>query len=240
MERKREIPQHVQQQLKEKRFVLSREEFSEKRFDGFRKVFESLKQAYPEIISAHVFGSMTKGYATPQSDIDIFLFVQDEKQDENRLLALETEFKWALDTRLNIPYSNLEMVMVNQNFYDGLMKRVKGADEGSDLSEAEWIELAKPFIGVSIGDSSEIRKRILEKLANFPNGNGVWKNIVNYVRLFEHNLINFSRGPDSEADRYIFSTPRISDTGEYKNLYPQTVQDAFLYYVERKPFRGKK
>ena len=61
--------------LEKKRFVLSGNPEIKKRLSILREAVKELKLEYPEIISFLLFGSCTKGYASPESDIDGYLLV---------------------------------------------------------------------------------------------------------------------------------------------------------------------
>ncbi|OGZ96331.1 MAG: hypothetical protein A3I44_05920 [Candidatus Sungbacteria bacterium RIFCSPLOWO2_02_FULL_51_17] len=241
MEKKREIPAEVKSLLETRRFILSPEKFSKERLNAFRGVFETLKEKYPEVLSAHVYGSMTKGYATPLSDIDITLFVEDRNQNDERWLGIEADFNWLTDSRLNVPFSNIGVFPISREILDKLInKAAQDKSSVSEMSEFEWLSLARPFTGISVGSIIDYRKYILEKLKELPNGELIWKKIIDFVRIFERNLIDLEKEQDLIDDYYESEKkPSITDRGEYKSLYPQTIQEAFHYYVERKSFRDQ-
>ena len=65
--------------LQEKRYVISKEENARKKFEVFREIFWRVEKEHPEIIGATLFGSMVKGTAGLNSDIDAFIFVDLDK-----------------------------------------------------------------------------------------------------------------------------------------------------------------
>ncbi len=67
----------------EKRFVLSKEDFSKKRLGVLKEEVDALKEKYPEVLSFCVYGSMVKGTAHERSDIDGWLFVDSKKASES-------------------------------------------------------------------------------------------------------------------------------------------------------------
>lgn len=80
----------------DKRFVLSKEEFSKQRLDAVKQEVDALRQKYPEVLSLCLFGSMVKGTAHEGSDIDGYLFIDTsviaEQEDvaEEQILDEET------------------------------------------------------------------------------------------------------------------------------------------------------
>lgn len=76
----------------DKRFVLSREKFAKERIQGVREVVDEIKQQYPEALSFTMFGSMVKGTARPESDIDGYLFigVDEAKQQKKQFDLIES------------------------------------------------------------------------------------------------------------------------------------------------------
>lgn len=71
-ERKENPPGYQEQ---EKRFLLSEEDFAKERLRGVKEVVSEIKKDNPEVLSFCMFGSMVKGAAKPESDIDGYLFV---------------------------------------------------------------------------------------------------------------------------------------------------------------------
>mgnify|MGYP003393243005 CR=1 FL=1 len=75
-----------------KRFVLSPEEFSKERLAAVKGVMGEIQSKYPEVLSLCMFGSMVKGTAHKESDIDGYLFIdtsliaQKENIPEERII----------------------------------------------------------------------------------------------------------------------------------------------------------
>lgn len=59
----------------EKRFVIQTEDFAQKRVEALSVAVESLKKEYPEVISATLFRSLSRGDTKEDSDIDAVLYV---------------------------------------------------------------------------------------------------------------------------------------------------------------------
>lgn len=68
-ERRKEAPEA----LETKRFKISSNPELRERLRNLRKVIEKVQTNHPEVISVGLFGSMVKGYATEESDIDIYV-----------------------------------------------------------------------------------------------------------------------------------------------------------------------
>jgi len=61
-----------------KRFLLSSHPELKKRLALLQKVVRDFQKQYPEFISLGLYGSLIKGYATPESDIDADIFIDQE------------------------------------------------------------------------------------------------------------------------------------------------------------------
>jgi len=67
----------------DKRFLLSREQFSKDRIEALREEIDAMKSKYPEVLSLCLFGSMVKGTAHEESDIDGYLLLILHSQQKN-------------------------------------------------------------------------------------------------------------------------------------------------------------
>lgn len=65
-----------------KRFLLSSNPEIKKRLAGLKEIVRDLQNRYPEFISLSLYGSLVKGYATPKSDIDAALFIDEDVERE--------------------------------------------------------------------------------------------------------------------------------------------------------------
>jgi len=59
--------------LERKRFLLSRNPELKERLEILQVLVYEMQKEHPEIISLSLFGSLTKGYATPESDYDGYI-----------------------------------------------------------------------------------------------------------------------------------------------------------------------
>jgi predicted nucleotidyltransferase len=64
---------------KPKRFPLQKEEFARRKTCALQKTIELVKEEYPEIIGATLFGSLAQGRAHENSDIDTYIFIDTER-----------------------------------------------------------------------------------------------------------------------------------------------------------------
>lgn len=67
-----------------KRFVLSKEDFSNERLTAVKEEVEEIKEKYPEVLSLCMFGSMVKGTAHEGSDVDAYLYIDSAKAAERK------------------------------------------------------------------------------------------------------------------------------------------------------------
>lgn len=81
--------------LEVKRFSLSANPEVKARLRKLQDIVYKLKEEYPGIISLSLYGSLTKGYATKESDVDAFLHVASEvyKDDEDYLNEMTKHFE---------------------------------------------------------------------------------------------------------------------------------------------------
>lgn len=69
---------NVFDEIKDKRFLFSRNPEIKKRIMLLHKTVKELKKEYPELISFNLFGSLSKGYAIEESDIDGVFFIDED------------------------------------------------------------------------------------------------------------------------------------------------------------------
>jgi hypothetical protein len=69
-----------------KRFNLSSEDFAQARIHAVKGTMEEMKERFPEVLAASLFGSLVKGKVTEESDTDIVVFVDPEliHQDDSQ------------------------------------------------------------------------------------------------------------------------------------------------------------
>ncbi len=103
----------VKPRLEKKRFHLSSQEFAKERLQAIRDAYSTFSEAHPEeVIDFSLYGSLTKGYAEPDSDVDGIFFVNEDKvkdavwgQENAEVLQLfkkELTGKLTIDIKLQI------------------------------------------------------------------------------------------------------------------------------------------
>jgi predicted nucleotidyltransferase len=72
------------QPQKDKRFSLSKEDFARERVGAIKEIVTELKNEHPEVLSFCMYGSMVKGTARLESDVDGYLFVDASEAGEGQ------------------------------------------------------------------------------------------------------------------------------------------------------------
>lgn len=145
----------------DKRFSLNKEDFARKRMAIIQKKVKEMKEGHPEVLSLCLFGSMVKGKARPESDIDGFLFVETEEADdfaqptnlknsEEERLAKSIEKNYQDELRSGLTgllhlteeqTQDLHVMPINKQLVDkGLTKILKAFESEKDYKKAhdEW------------------------------------------------------------------------------------------------------
>src|SRR3989344_4502474 len=66
----------------EKRFTIQKDEGVREKVHLLQSVIAEMQKEYPEIVGATLFGSLSSGQASKESDIDAYVFVDYEKAAE--------------------------------------------------------------------------------------------------------------------------------------------------------------
>lgn len=216
--------------LEKKRFHLATEQFSKERLDALKQGFEEFQTQHPEVISFSLFGSMSKGYAKPDSDIDGWLFVSSEAENAEKL---GEKFREVVGKELTGVGLSVFVEPISGRDFDDLLDDMAKTYEGAKTRSASVsIEEAIPylnvkaerigkiFMGISFGHGlNEYRAGVLQKLQSLGSfGETVWKEIMNRVRLYER----FPRRSDSDVIEM--------QKGKYARLYPNTLAEAIKVY----------
>ncbi len=240
--------------IQRKRFHLSREPFAKERLRALKEEFARFQERHPEALSFHLYGSLSKGYAVPESDVDGILFfsLDNAREKPHDFESAPQEFEEAVGRRLGIKGQNsgchfkmhvlghaglhVDLVTIHRAF-EKIKERHPFDFENLDahwnifglsqLTSPIFDKLVDIFRGVAIGRGIyPYRRQILEELkTGGAVGEKVWNAIICSLRVEER---AFEKGRLSDHDVF---------EGKYENLYPQTIDDAIKYFVERKPFR---
>ncbi len=239
--------------LERKRFRVSLDGLWRNRLHVAREAVLELQKQHPEIIALNFYGSATKGYANAESDMDALLFLDGKSvSDEERILlertgslSLSDELKQDIQRRLgdnDHPELSFTVRIINQedinNSLDEILNAIESLGNSTSRINDEVFyfgqkceSLGEIFTGISVGSTLlEYRKTFLEKLLSRGEaGQVLWKEIIGYIRKKERPI-----------SRPGFEDVAVRDNSKYENLYPQTLEEAVRYFVEREPFRGSK
>lgn len=235
--------------LEKKRFHLSLDETWKKRLHVVKEAVQELQEQHPEIIGLSFYGSTTKGYATAESDLDALIFLDGEKVGQDERVALERtgaidlseELKRNIYKRLgeeHKPELSFTVRILDRDGIDHTLEELlRGVEArgntGQDMDNLvpyfghKCERLGELFTGINVGDKIlEYRKDFLEKLLSHgETGQMLWREIIGYVRKKERPILR----PGFE-DNAVHGN-------KYEDLYPQTLEQAMKYFVERKPWR---
>jgi len=237
--------------LEQKRFHLQSDEVWKKRLHSAREAVLGSQRQHPEIVALNFYGSVTKGYATSESDMDALLFLDGKSvSDDERLLLertgtlnlseeLKQDIQQSLGDKDNPELSFTVRILDQENVNDITGKLLEGiktkGSSGRDMDNFvpyfghKCERLGEIFTGISVGSGLlEYRKAFLEKLSSAGEaGQALWKEIVKRIRQKERPI-----------GRPGFEDLAVRDN-KYEDLYPQTLEQAMKYFVERKPWRSE-
>jgi predicted nucleotidyltransferase len=207
--------------LERKRFLLSNSPEIKKRLHKIQEIIYEMKEKYPEIISACIFGSMTKGYANKESDIDMYLILDQEKLDklmESKERENDEECVSELDYRLA---HDLKLQPEQITNVLGLAYSKKSITES--IKKGNFRYTPQLFL-MSIGrDIEGYRKAVLDELEKEGSeGEKDWRTIVDRLIEFE----NIGLPNDLREKR--------------RKFYPQTIAEAKKYFLHEEPELIKK
>jgi predicted nucleotidyltransferase len=187
-----------------------------------RRVVEEMKCEYPDLVGVGLFGSLVKGYARPDSDVDAFLYV-----DTNRVITKDPE---ASGVALVTPNSRTKFL--GEEFMRRIQERGRQIDHVfvgrldekfiktlfGRPGDASAKYLARFFM-VSLGkDILDYRASILDRLTAL----GVQGDRMFIAMMDElSSLENFGFSSDVEAQR--------------RALYPKTIDAARSYFLALQP-----
>ena len=197
--------------LDRKRFLLSASPEWKDRIRKLQDIVYELKKEYPEIISLSLYGSLTKGYANEESDIDAYLNIDEDVANKN--LRTQSRFFYEDIARKKIKdvlgLSDGQVRHVHSEFW-AESKIVKDASHGF----ASW-QIAQLFL-LSVGkDINKYRKVVFnesEKLG--ADGETYWQSIMDSLAFLENSGL---------------SKELIQKRGF---LYPKTLTEGRKYFLQ--------
>ena len=134
----------------QKRFVLSEQPFAKERLAVLQEVVGEIKREHPEILSLCLFGSMVKGAARLESDMDGYLFVDaglvatEFKKEESAVLEKVKDRTYFID-ELHKRYSVLlrEPLKIRLSLSDEQVKHLRVLPVSEQLLSKELVVLEK-------------------------------------------------------------------------------------------------
>lgn len=211
---RRDIASH-EPMLPKKRFLLSSSPEAKERLASLRRHVSDLMEIYPEFVGVGVFGSLLKGYASGDSDVDAYVFT-----DTRRLSRKERA-----DRRLAGTHSSgeqvkdeLELLLQLDGYGSSLGsislddKYMHGAEHGrGDLFEEAMLFL--PSIGKDIPYYRRETIRYMLRTRE-PLGDIMWKGMMDL--LWEYENAHLSKEVQmARRSLYLFS---LSEAAKYYSV----------------------
>ncbi len=214
-ERGKRIAEMASGPLETRRFFLSRNPELKQRIKKLSAVVKQLTREHPEIISFNLFGSLVKGYANEESDVDAILFVERSLIDTN---SRGKPFKY---------YDNLIRAGIKESLglQDSQTKHCIthwiSEEAVAQATKTGWpSDLAELFL-LSIGrDINRFRKVVFDTLETMgPEGEERWHRIMEELWYFENRNL-----PEKLL-------------AERRKLYPQTIAEGRKYFLQENDSR---
>ena len=197
--------------LERKRFLLSSSPEVKERLHKLQDLVYELKKEYPELICFSIYGSFTKGYAMPESDIDGH-FMVDEVLKSKKHSELELELHERLKKELNLTDTQI----IDTDVYLWSKERLRKL-----CHDPQWWNQQVPSLlfVMSVGRGiDEYRRVVFDELEGMGSqGEKVWKEII-------QSLINQENAGFSDE----FQKKR-------QNLYPKTLAEGRKYFLNEEP-----
>lgn len=196
--------------LDRRRFLLSRSLEWKERIKKLQEVFYEIKKDHPEVVSLSLFGSLTKGYANEESDVDGWLNIDNDKTPKNSSPEqYQNMIISHIKHALNLDYKKIEHVVPVFWQKEEIIHMCKHKDVG---------DLVKLFT-LSIGrDINNYRKIVFDELEKEGlDGEIVWISLMDKLALFE------SGGLDGAAQR------------KRRKLYPRNLAEGRKYFLQGLP-----
>lgn len=196
-----------------KRFKLSREDFARDRIQAIKDTIKEIKKERPEILSFCMFGSMTKGTAKLESDIDGFLlvdaektkedmsegdFLEDEKTEYGRLATFfrgeaEADYKNLLidrmKSKIDLPirdFRDIRVRPISREIIDRHIRSLEAAESDDIPPSTNLTAMFHLDVG---GGIKTYRKYLIEKLSKMgEKGEKIWNRIITSTESMEQNF----------------------------------------------------
>lgn len=201
--------------VERKRFLFSSHPELKERLAGLQEIVRDFQKQYPELISLSIYGSLIKGYATPESDIDGVIILDEEVQRELQKKNPQyspfsmSNFYKALKEKLSLTYAQMSIQLSLIDKKDLLLFVQRG-------------DIPRELFFLSIGGRkiSQYRKVILDQLeAMGEQGEETWRNFGLSLLKWEWGSYNWGSGGNREMGE------------KRKKLYPWTIAEAKKYFL---------
>lgn len=234
-----EVPTQTLKRLETHRFLV--DENSSQVLERFRTELEKFKAIHPEIIGATVFGSHTKGTARTEehkkgkSDIDAFIFVDEDKMTNHEISKdvgvsgmdattkklfeeITVPFRQIIADTEQIDIKELKDIRLRILSKERIDHDLAMMDFHGDWPSSELMRIFQLQIG---RDLDPYRSYVLSKLKGMGKlGNKIWEEGALDAILYSENA-NLMKG---------FTDEKIEFQEKREQLYPQTIDDAIKYF----------
>lgn len=219
----REVQNHNIKGPERKRFAINPQEFSQERLRIIRETFDQLQRQYPDVLSLSIYGSMSKGYATPDSDVDVIIYLDVRKVKDEQDVEREMEIKNNFQEKLrpmgigcDCKIYQISEEIINEGLEDAeRVRQSLNIDPNSHMLPHlgnQYQPIKDLFTGISVGVGIQKYRRYLLKQLELQGEKGqkIWRGIIDSVRSFERDL--------------------PGDDDSFKDLYPYDLQKAMEIY----------
>ncbi|MBI2035585.1 MAG: hypothetical protein HYT12_02790 [Candidatus Liptonbacteria bacterium] len=220
--------------LEIKRFLLSSNPEIKERLRALQEIFYRAQEKHPEIISLNIFGSLTKGYAARESDIDAYLVIDIDKIINNGRVYEIFDYSDTPVPAINDPNFGETLKKLATIYYRSLIRVPLIVEQGlkpdqlcniamrflrkEDVqmwAETGYVEMLTPLFLLSLGKEIYVyRKIVLDALSDMgKQGEEIWKELMDEVITFENEGFNTAL------------------TNKRKKLYPRTLAEGRKYFL---------
>ncbi len=211
----------VSLRLEEKRFLLSDNPDLIELIRNIKNATKEMKLRHPEIVSFALFGSLSKGYATNESDVDMYVFIEEERW--KNAAGSQVTYLQRRDLDNEYPFVIADELRDKLNLSEKQLKRVGlevlNKNKLYDRCIANGTEYYWPLFLLNTSlEIEEYRKIILDALDELEkrhrgDGEYQWRMTLNELFSFEN------AGLDADL------------LEKRKNLYPQTLALARQFFL---------
>lgn len=208
---RRDIASH-EPMLPKKRFLLSSSPEAKERLASLRRHVNDLMEIYPEFVGVGVFGSLLKGYASDESDVDAVLFIDRRRVPFKEMVRRHLQKDWVFPEDLAIDLKarlQADGYASDADLVEVTAEMTRFPDTGGRMLDCALLFL--PCIGKGV---QPYRKAMIKKLLSLgASGERAWRDIMEYLWFYE----NVHLGQDVRQER--------------RDLYRFSLREAAGYYL---------